>query len=147
MTSRTDPAWLTDLRGKVTAHLRAQGATQGGLAYHLGITPKHVCQLLSGKVTGSPEMLDQLAAACGLRILIGQSPDPAPVLPGRSPKAALVAGAERERIAAAILAGQVRCLTHGEAFAEHPGCPACDRNGALASAAEIAAADPTGSRP
>jgi hypothetical protein len=58
----SDPPWLADLRNKVKARLRAQGATQVGLAWHLGITPKHMSQLLTGTVTGTPEMLDRLAA-------------------------------------------------------------------------------------
>lgn len=76
------PPWLLDLRRKVKARLRAQGATQAGLAWHLGITEKHVCQLLSGKVTGTPEMLDRLAGAVGLQITLADA-GTAPVLPGR----------------------------------------------------------------
>jgi transcriptional regulator with XRE-family HTH domain len=77
--------WLLDLRNKVRARLRAQGATQAGLAWHLGITEKHVSQLLTGQVTGSPEMLDRIAAAAGLRIAIVDAEAPAPVLPRRRP--------------------------------------------------------------
>lgn len=77
-----DPPWLLDLRRKVKARLRQQGATQAGLAWHLGITEKHVCQLLSGKVTGTPEMLDRLAGAVGLQITLADS-GTAPSLPGR----------------------------------------------------------------
>lgn len=77
-----DPPWLIDLRRKVRARLRAQGATQAGLAWHLGITEKHVSQLLSGTVTGTPEMLDRLARAVGLKITLADN-GPAPSLPGR----------------------------------------------------------------
>ena len=78
-----DPPWLLDLRRKVKMRLRAQGATQAGLAWHMGITEKHICQLLNGTVTGTPDMLDRLAAAVGLRIAIVNSDGPAPSLPGR----------------------------------------------------------------
>ena len=77
-----DPPWLRDLRNKVKARLRAQGATQAGLAWHLGITEKHVSQLLTGKVDGTPEMLDRLARSVGLRITLADA-DSAPSLPGR----------------------------------------------------------------
>jgi transcriptional regulator with XRE-family HTH domain len=77
-----DPPWLIDLRRKAKARLRAQGATQAGLAWHLGITEKHVCQLLTGKVVGTPEMLDRLARAVGIQITLADAED-APSLPGR----------------------------------------------------------------
>jgi transcriptional regulator with XRE-family HTH domain len=77
-----DPPWLRDLRSKVKARLRAQGATQAGLAWHLGITEKHVSQLLTGKVDGTPEMLDRLARSVGLRITLADA-DSAPSIPGR----------------------------------------------------------------
>lgn len=77
--------WLADLRNKVRARLRAQGATQVGLAWHLGITEKHVSQLLTGKVVGSPEMLERIAASVGLRIALVDADGPVPVLPTRRP--------------------------------------------------------------
>lgn len=82
MTTSPSP-WLLDLCRQVKDRLRAQGATQAGLAWYLGITEKHLCQLLAGKVGGSPEMLGRLAAAVGLRIAIEDAPGPPPVLPGR----------------------------------------------------------------
>ena len=77
-----DPPWLRDLRSKVKARLRAQGATQAGLAWHLGITEKHMSQLLTGKVDGTPEMIDRLARSVGLRITLTEG-DAAPSIPGR----------------------------------------------------------------
>jgi transcriptional regulator with XRE-family HTH domain len=77
-----EPPWLRDLRNKVRARLRAQGATQAGLAWHLGITEKHVSQLLTGKVDGTPEMLDRLARSVGLRITLAEA-DTKPSIPGR----------------------------------------------------------------
>lgn len=81
----TGSPWLRDLRNKVRARLRAQGSTQAGLAWHLGLSEKHVSQLLTGKVVGSPEMLDRIAAAAGLRIVVTDAEGPAPVLPRRRP--------------------------------------------------------------
>jgi transcriptional regulator with XRE-family HTH domain len=81
-TKSSDPPWLRDLRNKVRARLRQQGATQAGLAWHLGITPKHITQLLTGTVTGTPEMLDRLARSVGLKIVLAEG-DPAPALPSR----------------------------------------------------------------
>jgi len=80
-----DPPWVRDLRLKVRARLRRQRATQAGLAWHLGITPKHMSQLLNGVVTGTPDMLDRLAAAVGLRIVLAEAEGPVPSLPGRRP--------------------------------------------------------------
>ena len=77
-----DPPWLIDLRRKVKARLRQQGATQVGLAWHLGITPKHVNQLLQGTVTGTPEMLDRLARAVGIEITLADA-ESRPSLPTR----------------------------------------------------------------
>jgi len=81
--TKTCPPWLLNLRREVKARLREQGATQAGLAWYLGITEKHVCEFLAGHVGGSPEMLDRIAAAVGLRIAIEDDPGPRPVLPGR----------------------------------------------------------------
>lgn len=44
-----DAQWVSVLRTEVKTRLRQQRATQAGLASHLGITEKHVSQLLSGK--------------------------------------------------------------------------------------------------
>jgi transcriptional regulator with XRE-family HTH domain len=102
--TKTRSPWLLELRREVKARLREQGATQASLARYLGITEKHLSQLLTGKTDGSPEMLDRLAAAAGLRIVITDAPEPGPVLPGRrkrvraredEPVAEIVAATER----------------------------------------------------
>jgi transcriptional regulator with XRE-family HTH domain len=83
--------WLDQLRTEVRRRIRAQRSTQQALAAHLGITPKHMSQILNGKVSGSPEMLDRIAAAAGLRIavVVGDG-EPAELPPaakrGRPPK-------------------------------------------------------------
>lgn len=81
--TKTRSPWLLELRREVKARLRGQGATQASLARYLGITEKHLSQLLTGRTDGSPEMLDRLAAAVGLRIVIADAPGPGAVLPGR----------------------------------------------------------------
>ena len=65
--------WLDQLRAEVLRRIKAQQSTQAALAAHLGITPKHMSQVLTGKVIGSPQMLDRIAAAVGLRITIAAS--------------------------------------------------------------------------
>jgi transcriptional regulator with XRE-family HTH domain len=75
--------WLARLRGEVLRHIRAQGSTQAALAAHLGITEKHMSQVLTGRVNGSPEMIDRIAGAVGLRIaLVAGEGDPVALPPG-----------------------------------------------------------------
>jgi transcriptional regulator with XRE-family HTH domain len=66
----TDAPWLRSLRTEVRARLRARHVTQASLAAYLGVTPHHVNQVLTGKVTGSPDLLSRMAEAMGLRIAI-----------------------------------------------------------------------------
>ena len=56
------------IKAAIRAELKADGATQKDLARYLGITEKHVSQVLTGKVKGDPEMLLALAAAVGLSL-------------------------------------------------------------------------------
>jgi transcriptional regulator with XRE-family HTH domain len=65
-----DVPWLRHLRAEVRARLEARHATQASLAAHLGISPKHVNQILSGKVIGSPDLLARMAEAMGMQIAI-----------------------------------------------------------------------------
>jgi transcriptional regulator with XRE-family HTH domain len=90
--------WLAALRAEVVLRLRAQHSTQAALADRVGITPKHMSQVLTGKSTPRPEVLDRIAAAVGLRIavVIGEAePEGLPRGWGRTPKP----GAEREEAA------------------------------------------------
>lgn len=45
--------------------LDALGWTQADLAREMGVTPKHINQMLTGKATGSPGMLDFAAFTLG----------------------------------------------------------------------------------
>jgi transcriptional regulator with XRE-family HTH domain len=62
--------WLRALRSEVRARLREQQATQVSLARHLGISQKHLSQILNGEVNCSPGILTRMAEAMGLRIVI-----------------------------------------------------------------------------
>lgn len=59
---------IEELKAAVRAELEADGASQADLARYLGVSQKHVSQVLSGKVTGSPRFLDAMAAAVGLDV-------------------------------------------------------------------------------
>jgi len=71
------PGWLTDLRGQVRRRLRELGATQEDLAWGIGVTPKHVSEVLAGKATGSPQLLARMTGRVGLAITITDSGTPA----------------------------------------------------------------------
>ena len=65
-----DAPWLCHLRAEVRGRLKARHATQASLAAHLGVTPKHLNQVLGGHVIGSPDLLARMAEAVGLGIAI-----------------------------------------------------------------------------
>lgn len=74
-----DTPWLRHLRAEVRARLQARHATQASLAAHLGISAKHLNQVLIGKVIGSPDLLARMAEAVGLEITVvdtGREPVP-----------------------------------------------------------------------
>ena len=82
-----DAPWVRQLRARVRAGLRKQHATQAGLAEHLGVAPNYLNQVLTGKAAGSPDLLERMAAAVGLRIVILDAGTAAPpVLPERKPR-------------------------------------------------------------
>jgi transcriptional regulator with XRE-family HTH domain len=82
VTDAGSPPWLKHLRAEVRARVRARNGTQASLAAAIGITPKHLSQVLTGKVAGSPQLLDRIAGAVGLRIVImATGRDPVPLTP------------------------------------------------------------------
>jgi transcriptional regulator with XRE-family HTH domain len=84
VTDAGSPPWLRHLRSEVRTRIRARNATQASLAAALGITPKHLSQVLTGTVVGSPQLLDRIAGAVGLRIVImATGRDPVPLAPDR----------------------------------------------------------------
>ncbi len=54
------------LKAAVRRELAADGATYDDLGQYLGITERHVADVLSGRVAAEPELLAAMAAACGL---------------------------------------------------------------------------------
>ena len=49
----------------IIERLEELGWTQADLAREMGVTPKHINQMLNGKATGSPGMLDFVAHTLG----------------------------------------------------------------------------------
>ena len=64
-TTMTD---LDRIKAAIKRELHADGCTQADLARHLGLSQKHVSQVLSGHVPGSPRVIEDMAHACGLTI-------------------------------------------------------------------------------
>jgi transcriptional regulator with XRE-family HTH domain len=81
MTGSGAPPWLRQLRAEVLLRVKAQHSTQAALAARVGISRKHLSQVLSGRVKGSPELLDRIARAVGLRIAVVIAEDEPPALP------------------------------------------------------------------
>ena len=65
-----DVYWLAELRAEVKRRLKARHTTQKALAEYLGITEKHLCQMLAGRIDGGHEVLERLALAMGLKIAV-----------------------------------------------------------------------------
>lgn len=86
---RKDPPealWVRQLRTEVRVRLRARGVPQRSLAAHLGISEKRMSGLLNGAAAGSPELLERMARAVGLRIAVTDSAVIPPDLPGHKPR-------------------------------------------------------------
>lgn len=66
---------MADLKSAIRAELRADGCTQADLARYMGLSEKHVSQVLSGKIAGSLKVLEEMAAAVGLSVLTGHGED------------------------------------------------------------------------
>ena len=52
-------------RNAISARMEELGWTQADLARETGLTPKHINQIMQGKATGSPVMLDFVAFVLG----------------------------------------------------------------------------------
>lgn len=59
------------LRAEVRAALAARGISQASAARQLGLTQKHVSQMLTGRATLTIAWADRILALCGLRLQIG----------------------------------------------------------------------------
>lgn len=56
------------------AAIAAADTTQAALALHVGISAKHMSQLLQGKAWPAPELVDRLLFAVGRRIVVDTEP-------------------------------------------------------------------------
>lgn len=68
MTTSAAPGPLAAMKARIRAELRADGCTQKDLARYLGLSEKHVSQVLTGKVAGDLRMLARMAEAVGLSL-------------------------------------------------------------------------------
>lgn len=57
----------------IEKQLKVKGWTQADLAREMGVTPKHINQMLTGKATGSPGMLDFVAFTLGFEWVVSAS--------------------------------------------------------------------------
>lgn len=69
-TGASDPAYLIEFRIAVREQIDAIGIKQMDLAAKLGISDKHLCEILSGAVGGGHATIDRIARAVGLRITV-----------------------------------------------------------------------------
>lgn len=74
--SRDGAAWLAGLRAGVARRLRGQRATQAALAAHVGITPKHLSQVLSGRASPGPELAGKIGSGRSIVRLTDGRTDP-----------------------------------------------------------------------
>jgi transcriptional regulator with XRE-family HTH domain len=58
--------FLAALKTAIRDELEASGCSQKDLAGHLGMSEKHVSQVLTGKVAGTFETVEKMASAVGL---------------------------------------------------------------------------------
>jgi len=63
--------WLTEVKARIKVELRKDGCTQKDLAGYLGLTEKHVSQILTGKVQGSHAVIESMARAVGVSLTVG----------------------------------------------------------------------------
>jgi transcriptional regulator with XRE-family HTH domain len=101
-----EAAWLSQFRAEVKRRIRARKGTQAALADHLGISPKHMSDILRGVTSPSPELAERIAAAAGLRITVIEEGDPVPLgldMRGRKAGSVTTLRALREREGPAFL--------------------------------------------
>ncbi|TMR11045.1 helix-turn-helix transcriptional regulator [Nonomuraea turkmeniaca] len=62
------------LRSLLAGELRAAGLSQAEAARQLGITAKHMSQMLTGRAPLSLAWADEIAGLCGRALLVGSRP-------------------------------------------------------------------------
>lgn len=66
---------LTDqIRAVVRDELAVAGISQAEAARALGVSTKHMSQMLTGRVGMSPEWADRITALCGRQLVIASTP-------------------------------------------------------------------------
>jgi transcriptional regulator with XRE-family HTH domain len=68
MTNPVAPGPLAGIKTTIRAHLRASGRSQTALAGQVGISRKHMSQVLTGRATGDALLIARLAEAVGLTL-------------------------------------------------------------------------------
>ena len=56
------------LRGQVRAALEATRMSQAEAAREMGVSTKHLCQMLTGRAPLSLEWAERIVALCGMRV-------------------------------------------------------------------------------
>jgi transcriptional regulator with XRE-family HTH domain len=59
---------LAAIKAAIRRELKADGCTQKDLARYLGISEKHMSQVLTGAVTGHLPLIERMAHAVGLTL-------------------------------------------------------------------------------
>lgn len=65
-------SYLDVIKEAIRTELKADGCTQKDLADYLGLSQKHVSQILTGKVQGSHDVIESMARALGLSLSTGK---------------------------------------------------------------------------
>lgn len=58
----------------VWAEIASAGHRQQDMAETVGITPKHLSQIVNGRVGANPDIVDRILAACGRRLVLATEP-------------------------------------------------------------------------
>ncbi len=61
---------LDAIKAAIRAELKADGCTQKDLARYLGVSEKHVSQVLTGKAEGHLRLISRMAEAVGLTVTV-----------------------------------------------------------------------------
>ncbi|MDX3520748.1 helix-turn-helix transcriptional regulator [Streptomyces scabiei] len=74
MTTHPTETLTDELREKTRAAIRASGIKQIWIADRLGISEKHLSQMLTGRVTLTLDWAQRIAALCGHKVTVAVEP-------------------------------------------------------------------------
>ncbi|MFF4791883.1 helix-turn-helix domain-containing protein [Streptomyces sp. NPDC001276] len=74
----TDESAEEQLRAHVRTALDGAGISQAEAARQLGVSTKHLCQMLTGRATLTLTWAEGLLGLCGMQLVIGVRPDTQP---------------------------------------------------------------------